>query len=32
MDRLTLMRMKSLARRGHFAESRLARDFVARMS
>jgi NAD(P)-dependent dehydrogenase (short-subunit alcohol dehydrogenase family) len=32
MDRLTLMRMKSLARRGHFAESRLARDFVTRMS
>ena len=32
MDRLTLMRMKSLARRGHFADAALARDFVARWS
>ena len=32
LDRLTLARMKKLAQRGHFGESRLARDFVARWS
>jgi NAD(P)-dependent dehydrogenase (short-subunit alcohol dehydrogenase family) len=32
MDRLTLSRMRSLARRGHFGDSKLARDFVARWS
>ncbi|MDQ3741525.1 MAG: SDR family NAD(P)-dependent oxidoreductase [Actinomycetota bacterium] len=32
LDRLTLARMKALAKRGHFGESRLARDFVARWS
>src|SRR3712207_6867535 len=30
MDRVTLARMRRLARRGHFADSRLARAFVAR--
>jgi NAD(P)-dependent dehydrogenase (short-subunit alcohol dehydrogenase family) len=32
LDRLTLASMRRLARRGHFAESRLAADFVARWS
>jgi NAD(P)-dependent dehydrogenase (short-subunit alcohol dehydrogenase family) len=32
LDRLTLSRMRSLARRGHFGDSKLARDFVARWS
>jgi NAD(P)-dependent dehydrogenase (short-subunit alcohol dehydrogenase family) len=30
LDRLTLGRFKQLAKRGHFGDSRLARDFVAR--
>ena len=30
LDRLTLERFKTLAKRGHFGESRLAREFVAR--
>jgi NAD(P)-dependent dehydrogenase (short-subunit alcohol dehydrogenase family) len=30
LDRLTLERFKALAKRGHFGESKLARDFVAR--
>ena len=32
MDRLTLARMKALAKRGHFGESKLAREFVTRWS
>ena len=32
LDRLTLGRFRQLARKGHFADSRLARDFVARWS
>ena len=30
LDRLTLERFRALARRGHFGQSRMARDFVAR--
>ena len=32
LDRLTLDRFRSLARRGHFRDSQLAREFVARWS